>query len=541
MDELQKAFELHRRGDLEGAEARYRRVLSGEPDHRVALRLLGALLLSRDDTRGGLAVLRRGVQRHPDDYSLKDKLVGGLERAPTIRLGDGWDDTLIGLLEDIAVDPRRIRPHVLRAARRLDDDAPVVRALLSHVPITDARLEGRVTALRRRMSEVPTALDPGLSAAVALQVTHCEYAHWVEPDELDRIDALVADRARRSIAELTSIAAYRRLADLPDADELAAAVRVGDGDPRHLVIDVSLHEPRLERVLAAQFEPFGSIDRGVSRKVRGQYEEHPYPRWQRLGVLRRAPLAVALTHFVPMWSPPAGWPDRPAVLVAGCGTGSHPLRLAMQHPETDVLGVDLSLASLGHAARKAVELGIANVEWRHGDLLDLPQLGETFDYVECSGVLHHLEEPLEGWRALCEVLRPGGLMRISLYSERARRLVVAARECIAERGYRSDADGVRRFRRDLFEDPTLIALTGLLKWSDFYSLSECRDLLFHVQEHRFTPLTLAEAMDELDLEFLGFDFAPSPPRSLIEWDDYERRNPDTFRGMYEFFCRRKGD
>jgi hypothetical protein len=100
---------------------------------------------------------------------------------------------------------------------------------------------------------------------------------------------------------------------------------------------------------------------------------------------------------------------------------------------------------------------------------------------------------------------------------------------------------VRRFRRDLFEDPTLIALTGLLKWTDFYALSECRDLLFHVQEHRFTPLTLAEAMDELDLEFLGFAFGPSPPRSLIEWDDYERRNPDTFRGMYEFFCRRKGD
>jgi hypothetical protein len=81
---------------------------------------------------------------------------------------------------------------------------------------------------------------------------------------------------------------------------------------------------------------------------------------------------------------------------------------------------------------------------------------------------------------------------------------------------------------------------------DFFNLSNCRDLLFHAQEHRFTLPQIGEALTALRLKLLGFEirepstlikFKKSFPKkqaltSLSQWHKYECENPDTFGGMY---------
>ena len=62
------------------------------------------------------------------------------------------------------------------------------------------------------------------------------------------------------------------------------------------------------------------------------------------------------------------------------------------------------------------------------------RLERRFDVIECVGVLHHMEDPVAGWRVLRRLLEPGGYMKIGLYSERARRHIVAARAFLAARG-----------------------------------------------------------------------------------------------------------
>src|SRR5206468_9745575 len=104
------------------------------------------------------------------------------------------------------------------------------------------------------------------------------------------------------------------------------------------------------------------------------------------------------------------------ILIAGCGTGRHAIETARLHADAKVLAVDLSLASLSYAKRKARELGVANIEFGRADILQLESLGQTFDVIEAMGVLHHLGEPLQGWRVLLNVLRPGGFMWAGLYS-----------------------------------------------------------------------------------------------------------------------------
>ena len=93
-------------------------------------------------------------------------------------------------------------------------------------------------------------------------------------------------------------------------------------------------------------------------------------------------------------------------------------------------------------------------------------------------------------------------------------------------------------------------MAKIFNYRDFFSLSECRDALFHVQEHRFTLPKIDEALKAFKLKFLGFEmrdqralkqFKESHPNSnaltsLSLWHKFELDNPDTFRGMYQFWC-----
>ena len=71
-------------------------------------------------------------------------------------------------------------------------------------------------------------------------------------------------------------------------------------------------------------------------------------------------------------------------------------------PNSAVTAVDLSRASLAYAQRKTSELGITNVKYLQADILNLGELGQGFDIIESAGVLHHMNDPMAGWRVLVE-------------------------------------------------------------------------------------------------------------------------------------------
>ena len=117
----------------------------------------------------------------------------------------------------------------------------------------------------------------------------------------------------------------------------------------------------------------------------------------------------------------------PRVLVAGCGTGQHAIQTALRFKNSRIVAIDLSLSSLAYAKRKSTDLGITNIEYLHGDISGLDKFEAIFDLVECSGVLHHMENPMTGWKVLTNCLKKGGLMKIGLYSEHARQHIAKFR------------------------------------------------------------------------------------------------------------------
>ena len=143
-------------------------------------------------------------------------------------------------------------------------------------------------------------------------------------------------------------------------------------------------------------------------------------------------------------------------------------------------------------------------------------------------------------------------MRVGLYSDLARQSVVAARALIKEQDWQATSDGIRRCRQEIMSLAVDNPARAVAKSRDFFSLSLCRDLLFHVQEHRFTLPQIKDLLSKLDLEFLGFEqglasarrqyleIYPADPVmvSLDNWNEYEQTHPETFIGMYQFWLRK---
>jgi len=312
-----------------------------------------------------------------------------------------------------------------------------------------------------------------------------------------------------------------------------------------------VREPREEQRLRETIPRLTDVADEVSIKVRQQYEENPYPRW-----VRPAPMGEPATmaqYFGDAFKPRPGSSERATVdiLVAGCGTGQNLVETARQFKAAQVLAVDLSLASLSYAKRQALALGLVNIEFAAADIGELAQVERTFDIVDASGVLHHMADPWQGWRALLALLRAGGFMRVGLYSKRARSGVNAARSLVAERGYAPTVEDIRRCRQDLLALADAAPARQVVSYLDFFTTSECRDMLFHVQEHQMTLPEIAEFVAQNGVEFVGFaadegimrQFRARFPQEgaaadLDLWHSFESEHPDTFVGMYQFWIRK---
>jgi tetratricopeptide (TPR) repeat protein/SAM-dependent methyltransferase len=508
---------LRQARDLQGASECYRRSLALAPRAANAHHNLALTLRELGDAAGALRSARNAVRSDPGHRPAWQFFAELL--APT-RFST-WDADFASDCERLASQAEvdvQVCAEALLSLVRLGPRGRLFLLLLEHAIVADEAFEREMTALRREQLAAPSL---ELCCALAQQCFLNEYVWPESGEEAARLAEL--ERSAGTPLELAALGMYRPLG--------AYRKPAGGGEAFERMWRRLVEEPATEAALS--IPELTAVHDEVSRRVQEQYEANPYPRWQRAPVPGPFPLARMLRTLFPHAEPAKlAAPDAPRILVAGCGTGMHAAVTAQLQPHAEVLAVDLSRASLAYAMRRCGELGLANVRFARGDILELGALAERFDLIECSGVLHHLREPLAGWRVLLALLEPGGFMKLGLYSELARRHIVAARGKVA-------GLPVRLARRRLLALPAGDPARNVATLRDFYSASGARDLVLHVQEHRFTIPQLASMMSELQVEFLGFEL---PGRrmamSLEQWDAYETANPDTFASMYQFWVRK---
>lgn len=161
-------------------------------------------------------------------------------------------------------------------------------------------------------------------------------------------------------------------------------------------------------------------------EVRGQYEDYPYPprdpESEHNSILRSIEDNLAFANQYG-YRGRKRFTDGFRALVAGGGTGDSLIYLGYQLERAggDVHYIDLSTASMAVAKARAKVKELTCITWHHGSLLDLPEMGlGQFDFINCTGVLHHLEDPSAGLRALRQMLKPDGLMFIMVYAQYGR-------------------------------------------------------------------------------------------------------------------------
>jgi 2-polyprenyl-3-methyl-5-hydroxy-6-metoxy-1,4-benzoquinol methylase/Flp pilus assembly protein TadD len=563
-------------GDLDGAAAQLTTYLTTTPadaDARYTLgsirlaqrrsdatdHLLAAIQLDPAETRYRLDLVQALVYARADEGLTSPADRNALEELLLARYADPDIDPapLVEVAAELlAADPNFL---LLGAHGRMGDlsasdlaihlaslTRPLFLAMLQGGAIWGPDLEDLARGIRRALlaaasegalAGLPATIDD-LLVALATQAWLNEYV-WSADDAERAWLAALGETPR----EVLIAACYRPLT--PGCRDALANIPQA----------ATLIEEQLDAVadrerIAAEVPALAEVADAVSLDVQAQYEANPYPRLQRVNRLTPRRFQDELASVLPLVDrdllPDT---DAPRILIAGCGTGQHVTQTATRYAGAEVLAVDLSAASLAYAGQRARRSGL-EVEFMQADILQLGSLGRRFDLIECAGVLHHMADPEAGWRTLLSALADDGVMRIALYSERARHAISAARALFDH--LPQTADDIRAARdrlRALAPDHPAAAVLGS---RDFYTLSECRDLLFHVQEHRFSIPQLAEIIDRLGLVFLGFELPPGVASdyrerfpddpamvSLPDWDAFEQDAPDTFSGMYQFLVRRR--
>ena len=569
-------------GDLEAALESFKQAIKLNPYSSQAYNNLGLVQKEKGDLEKAITSYEKAIELKPGYdaayYNMGDALIGVTFSKPQPKMSY----FMLKILQKETFAPKEIEDSAVRllkwepalqkaferhAAGKLVQDAreviaeisgvPLLLKLMSICPLADLELEVVLRELRsalllssHKISNFSGSLR--FQSCLALQCFTNEYIYNVSDEEYKALQELkvlinkVLSNAQQPAPYLLlCLASYEPLNYLEKCELIKVNSDIEEVFIRQLI------EPKQEKLLKYEMNVLQEVTDEVSSKVKEQYEENPYPRWVNLK-LPLIPFSISKAFKemkLRLYDFEITKTENPNILVAGCGTGQHSITTASAYKNSEVLAVDLSLSSLAYAKRKTKELGIKNIEYMQGDILDLEKLNKQFDIVESSGVLHHMNDPMAGWRVLIKCLRPGGLMKIGLYSELARQSVVKIREEINALNVGTSAGFMKVFRKDVIESNYQHHKQILFSY-DFYSLSTLRDLLFHTQEHRFSLPEIKYCLSELGLEFCGFDkprilqkfqlIYPDveDPYDLDKWHLFEKAYPLTFRGMYQFWCQK---
>ena len=437
------------------------------------------------------------------------------------------------------------------------DKLRLLHHLMRVCPLNDLQFENFFVAIRNLLI---TNLDniessPELIYFLSTLSLHCftnEYVYIEKDEETKMVENLeneifqtIAKSEQPEAKKVLCLASYRPLHKYNWCQKLETLDNLEDVKLR------LIKEPNVESAIVKEIPILGEISDDVSLKVKAQYEQNPYPRWVKTSLSTQAKSIseICAEQNLYLHSDDIKKVIDPAILIAGCGTGQHSIGIASYFSNCEVTAVDLSLASLAYAKRKTTELGINNLKYLQADILRLGKLDCKFNIIESVGVLHHMDEPMAGWKVLTGLLMPGGLMKIGLYSELARKHIVETRKEITSLRIGTSVSEIRKFRQSLAESKKEIHIP-LTKSNDFFSLSTLRDLIFHVQEHRFTLPQIKNCLEELGLKFCGFinkdaisNFREFHGKDadiydLALWQQYEENNPRVFASMYQFWCQK---
>ncbi len=427
--------------------------------------------------------------------------------------------------------------------------------LLTLCPISDIKIETLLVHLRKYIlfNHEKIEYDSNflnLLSAMAIQNYINEY---ISPESVaeKRQIKIIQDMLRSSDREYKKDAAVLALilSTFYELDHNLFLNNIHENQYLKRIYHLHVKDKATESMLKHKIETIGEINNNISKLAKNQYEESPYPRWFYINSFKHKisiheyfdnlELEFNRSNFLSS--------DSIDVLVAGSGTGRSTIELFKNFKNLNITAIDLSLSSLAYSKRMASFFDAESIDFKQCDILNVSLLGKHFDIINADGVLHHLENPADGFKSLTNILKPGGFMKIGLYSKVARKDINLCRDEISNLGFTDSLHDIKKYR-NICAISELPHHRGIRSFSDFYSLSEFRDLVFHVQEHQFDLKEISNVLNDSNLSFCGFSSSEitnkiysdnlKKKNDLNYLDEYESINPHTFKEMYQFWCQK---
>jgi SAM-dependent methyltransferase len=252
-----------------------------------------------------------------------------------------------------------------------------------------------------------------------------------------------------------------------------------------------------------------------AQAIRAFYERRPYPAplatlEKRLEHYRDPPRRRA--HSLLLWPLEKPRPDR-TILVAGCGT-SQAARHALMEPEARVTAIDVSETSLRHTRDLQEKHDIRNLQLHRLAIERIGELGETFDQIVCTGVLHHLSDPDAGLRSLRDVLTRDGAMQIMVYAPYGRAGIYMMQDYCRLLGIGVGDDDLRDLGQTVQALPSDHPIAGVVKRAkDFARPDALADALLNPQDRAYSVPQVFDWLERCGLAFgRWYEQAPYLPQ-----------------------------
>ncbi|MBV1900191.1 MAG: class I SAM-dependent methyltransferase [Kordiimonadaceae bacterium] len=450
---------------------------------------------------------------------------------------------------------------------------PLVQLVLVDAISISPEIEDLLTNLRRfhLAAWADTTLDTIAPAAnnadilpiVACQAFNTQYVFAADEIEQEAVAQLneifLQDPGACSENFIALVASYTPLDTLLDTlpadviDQMKGKA-LGWPEAMRTLWRIQVLEPQYETQIQPNLQKLTALPEIAQSPVREQYERYPYPRWQTV----RTTNSIDLRDYLASQFDTSILPETPEgavdILFAGCGTGKQVISLGRAINSKNILAFDISATSLAYAFRKTQEHEMGNAHFALADINLAGTWDAAFDFIVCTGVLHHLDDVSVGLSALQQLAKPTTSLLIALYSERGRTASIAAQSFIKEKGLSGTLADIRTIRDHIQALPFNSPMASIQKSQEFFSASGLHDYIFNKREIRYTPANLKSLLADHGLRFIGFHgmrgdtkqkyqaLFPSDTAmaDLDSWEKFEQLHPETFDNMMQFWCCAKG-
>ena len=587
----------------EGIEA-LRRSAILQPDNPAVQTNLGLALREVGDFDSCLVAFARALIIAPEQIAFRQHFLDTLEGGPFIKVPDGIRRLLEDALLTEGLHHQSLVPACMAVLKReevfqgilalaQDPDTQglaavleggqfdvfftdfLVRGLMTRTLVCDSDFETILVALRRQILQegvppqaaVPMVQrHPQFVAALAMQAFSGGYT-WSTTQDEGALAGILATDTSKSLTDLDNnaniegavwsgmmvAACYRPMFRLVAPEKLLS----GDvaGMPSFIVnmIRQQVAEPALETEMVSSIETV----RGEKATAPDEAAALPSPAWNNMSARQEMTLADIMRSQIPGVEVPRFAEGPVNTLVAGCRTGEAAIDLALQNPQSRIMGVDPDTANVAYAWRQAMQRGLTNTRFLTGDIEDLSAHDQKYHLIGVPDAISGKSNALEALQTLVGMLEPGGIMKLGLLSETGRKAVKAARDVVAENGLKDDGEGIAAARvliQNLDHDHPA---RGVLNANAFYTRQGSREMLFPGDETRFTIPALSATLAQAGLTFLGFqindpllvghylEMFPDAQNlaDLDKWQKVEEKYPDAFStpeslGTYRLWCQK---